>query len=179
VKNPLRGDKYPLLRSRIGFRLSQFGKAIKMVGVTVRDENEIDNQWIVIACFRKSRIGMPSKELVVAAVDEDHFTARRFDDQAIALLDVDHRQTEQCIRPKSSPPIDKSSVYNSPESDDLNLFFALWLRQDIAAITPVVLGFRTVGSPKIYDVVIKILHRNSSTENDQQQKFRLVFYRVN
>ena len=68
-----------------------------MVGVSMGDENAIDEFRLLEAGATKPGRRVTGEELVVTAVHQDSFSIRGFDDTAVALLNIDEVYLEDLI----------------------------------------------------------------------------------
>ena len=95
---------------RQALRLLDVGEPGVVVGVAVCHDDCGDLQWVL---FRRLPVEKPrrcvsGKELVVATVDEHDLAGRRLEDQAVALLHIDHRHPEDPIGSKGRGTLDEA-----------------------------------------------------------------------
>lgn len=138
-----------------------------MVGVAVGDEHEIDDQRVVLAGVGKSGVRVAGEQLVVAAIDEDDPAAGRFQNEAVTLLDVHHRQPEDAVFAQPRLRADYAAGDLATRAVHGDVLNAVRLVQHLDLVAPVELGLGAVLPAEIDDVVIEIPeHRAASLLRD-------------
>ena len=68
-----------------------------MIGVSMGDNDALD--FLGVTCCRSAKAAgqIASEHLVVAAVDKDDFSIRRFNDRSVSLLDIDEIDLEHLV----------------------------------------------------------------------------------
>jgi hypothetical protein len=143
VVDPLGRDEHALagMVAFQPFGVAQFAQAGEVVGVAVGDEHRVDHHRAAVAAARE-RIGHEAGEqLVVAAVDENHFPGTGSQDQPVTLLNVHHRQPQQRGGAQRRPGPDETldGAPAGPRDLDPPLLVLITRLQPGTPIAPVVL----------------------------------------
>ena len=85
----LRLHEESLASDLVGFRCEDLTQAGEVIRVAVGDDEAVNLLRVVGAGVAEAPGQVAREHLVVAAVDKDDFSVRRFDDHAVALLDID------------------------------------------------------------------------------------------